>query len=103
MSDYISLRLDEDRVRFTPDGKIFVVDAIGALLGRRHPENVWKRLKADRPSLRYLYEEHDSGGSTSHQVADSRGWEVIESELFDYLVNPGQAGLERSEKDKYPA
>lgn len=99
MSEYISLRLDEDRVRFTPDGKIVVVDAIGALLEERRPESVWKQLKANRPSLHGLFEEHDFGASTRHQVTDSQGWEVIESELFDYLVDSRETGLNRAEEE----
>jgi hypothetical protein len=89
-------------VRFTPGGKIVVVDAIGALLGEQRPESVWKRLKAKRPSLHGLFEEHDFGGSTRHQVTDSHGWEVIESELFDYLVDSQEPKQKCTEKDKCP-
>lgn len=90
MSECISLQLDKDRVRFTPDGKVVVVDAIAALLGEQRPDGVWKQLKANCPGLSSLYEEHDFGGSTSFQVTDSQGWEIIESELFDYMMDPRQ-------------
>ena len=90
MSECISLQLDKDRVRFTPDGKVVVVDAIAALLGEQRPDGVWKQAESQLPGIELSHEEHDFGGSTSFQVTDSQGWEIIESELFDYMMDPRQ-------------
>jgi hypothetical protein len=38
MKKYISPVLDENRLRFTPDGKVVVVDAIRAMMGECCPE-----------------------------------------------------------------
>jgi hypothetical protein len=39
------MKLDGDRVRFTPDGKVAVVDAIRALSAVERAERIWDSLK----------------------------------------------------------
>jgi len=93
MKKYISLVLDENRLRFTPDGKVVVVDALRAMMGECSPE--WTAL----------YQEYEFDGSSCDQATDSQGWEVIEGMLLDYILDqeaPGRHCPEK-EKEKCPA
>ena len=38
---HITIQLDGDRMRFTPDGKVAVVDAIRVLNAGNSPQQVW--------------------------------------------------------------
>jgi hypothetical protein len=102
MREYLSIHLDRDRVRFTPEGKIAVVDAIGALLGECRPETLWEKLKRQHPQLSAHCEDYHFGDTARHQVADSEGWEVIEGILFEFILDEGPSRHRCPEKEDCP-
>lgn len=87
MKRQLILRLDNDYVRFTPDGKVAVIDAIKALSDLGEPETVWESLKAESPEINEIYQEYDFAESTSEAVVDGEGWEKIETALLDYMLD----------------
>jgi hypothetical protein len=81
------LHLEENYVRFTPDGEIAVIDAIKALSGSDTAEEMWQRLKEENPEiLSHCRRFHFSKGKST-MVADSRAWEQIEALLFDDILD----------------
>ena len=87
MEHQFTLKLDNDPIRFTPDGKVAVVDAIKALSALGEPESVWESLKAERPEIKEVYQDYDFAESKSEAVVDGEGWEKIEVALMDYMLD----------------
>lgn len=87
MTRQFTLKLDNDHIRFTPDGKVAVVDAIKALSDLGEPETVWELLKAESPEIKESYQEYDFAESKSEAVVDGEGWEKIETALLDYMLD----------------
>lgn len=85
MKHQFTIKLDNDHIRFTPDGKVAVVDAIKALSGSGEPESVWESLKAESPEINELYQDYDFYENKSEAVVDGTGWEKIEAALLDYM------------------
>jgi hypothetical protein len=77
------MQLDGDRVRFTADGKIAVVDAIKALIARDGAESIWQSLKEAHPEFRDLCQSHNFQEDKIDAVIDTEGWEKIEDALLD--------------------
>jgi len=84
---HFTMKLDGDSVRFTPDGKIAVVDAIKALSARQGAEHIWQSLKEDRPEFRDLCQSYNFQESKTDSVVDSEGWQKIEDALLDYILD----------------
>ena len=84
---HYSMKLDGDRVRFTPDGKIAVVDAIKALSARNGAERLWASLKAERPEFKDLCQSYRFNEDQTHSVVDGEGWGKIEDALLDYILD----------------
>ena len=84
---HYTMRLDGDSVRFTPDGKIAVVDAIKALSARNCAEGIWESLKAERPEFKGLCEGYHFQAGKVDSVVDGEGWEKIEDALLDYILD----------------
>ena len=87
MTRQFTLKLDNDQIRFTPDGKVAVVDAIKALSAISEPESVWESLKAECPEINVLYQDYDFYDNKSKAVVDGKGWDVIEAALLDYMLD----------------
>lgn len=87
MHDYLSLNLGGDVVRFTPDGKVAVEDAIRALFGENHPVTVWRHLKRHHPELDSHCQDYSFDDVTTGPVTDGDGWEIIEATLLDYVLD----------------
>lgn len=87
MEHQFTLKLDNDLIRFTPDGKVAVVDAIKALIALGEPESVWESLKAESPEINEVYQDYDFAESKSEAVVDGEGWEKIEVALMDYMLD----------------
>jgi hypothetical protein len=87
MTRQFTLELDNDQIRFTPDGKVAVVDAIKALSALGKPETVWESLKAKSPEINEVYQDYDFTESKSEAVVDGEGWEKIEAALLDYMLD----------------
>ena len=84
---HYSMKLDGDRVRFTPDGKIAVVDAIKALSARAGADRIWESLKEKRPEFRNLCQSYNFREDQTVSVVDGQGWEKIEDALLDYILD----------------
>ncbi|MEJ2730576.1 MAG: hypothetical protein P8185_19100 [Deltaproteobacteria bacterium] len=84
---HYSMKLDGDRVRFTPDGKIAVVDAIRALSASKGAERIWQSLKEERPEFRALCQHYNFKKDKTDSVVDGKGWEKIEDALLDYILD----------------
>jgi len=83
---HYSMKLDGDLVRFTPDGKIAVVDAIKALSAKKGAERIWESLKEERPEFKELCQPYIFKENTIASVVDGEGWEKIEDALLDYIL-----------------
>jgi hypothetical protein len=81
-----TVQLDEDPIRFTPDGKISIIDAIQALCGPESVEVYWETLIIEYPEIMELCDYHRFPGSRKTPVTDSRGWQKMETILFDRMV-----------------
>ena len=81
------MKLDGDRLRFTPDGKVAVIDAIKALSTREGAEQIWKSLKEERPEVKELCQCYQFQEDRTDSVVDGEGWEKIESALLDYILD----------------
>ena len=82
-----TMQLDGDSIRFTPDGKVAVVDAIKALSARNCGESIWESLKAERPEFKGLCEGYHFQADKIDSVVDGEGWEKIEDALLDYILD----------------
>jgi hypothetical protein len=83
---YYTMQLDGDRVRFTPDGRIAVVDAIKALSAKNSAERIWRSLKEERPEFEALCQDYHFQQDKIVSVVDGEGWEKIEDALLDYIL-----------------
>ena len=82
----MKVMLDDAPVRFTPDGKIYLLDAIAALSGIDPAADVWEALVKSNPSIKEYTEDHCLPNEKPLQVMDSEGWEHIQDHLFEYLT-----------------
>jgi hypothetical protein len=82
-----TVKFDNDHIRFTPDGKVAVVDAINALSDLGEPETVWESLKAESPEIDQVYQKYNFAESKSVAVVDGEEWEKIETALLDYMLD----------------
>jgi hypothetical protein len=81
------LKMDGDHVRFTPDGRVSILDAIGALMGPDQVDRVWERMKSDHPYILNHCRNHRFPGQSSTPVVDSSGWDKICGLLVDYWMS----------------
>lgn len=86
MNDSVTLFLEGDAVRFTPDGRIAVVDAIAALCEAGCPSCIWGNLQEDHPRLSKMCDRYNFPDETEVSVADSESWVEIQSLLIDHLI-----------------
>ena len=85
MDKALVVNLDSEPVRFTPDGKVSVVDAIRAVSNSNRPRTIWEDLKVEHPEILAYCEHYPFQGETSVLVANSKGWERILMLLPGYL------------------
>lgn len=74
---------DKD-IRFTPDGKVAALDAIGALSEGLPAERAWEEFRSD--NLDITCEEYTFPGDETLCVIDRRTMERIEAWLFAYTL-----------------
>ena len=89
MTRPIEFVIGGSRVRFTPDGRVAVVDAIDALSSPVCPTCVWEDLKRRRPALAELCSTYCFNNEEPLCVVDGEAWDIIEEVLLDYTL--GQA------------
>jgi len=75
-------------MRFTPDGRVSVVDAIRAVGDVNCPTSIWEDLKKSRPDILVHCEEYSFKGDDPVVVIDSKGWEKVWFFLPDYWEDP---------------
>lgn len=93
---HYSMKLDGDRVRFTPDGKIAVVDAIRALSAGKNANRIWESLKTERPEFKDLCQGYKFKEDMTDSVVDGEGWKKIEDALLDYILDHHASVIESS-------
>ncbi len=89
MENNVVLNLDDTPVRFTPDGKVFIIDAITALTentNKRNAEGIWKSLSTENPEVMDLCEDFHFTKENPLPVADSNAWDKIQLLLFDHMM-----------------
>lgn len=87
MEEWVTLELEDDTVRFTPDGRIAVIDAIGALSETDCPVCLWEDLKRSHPRVAELCGNYAFPEDEDIPVADGRSWMIIQSLLLDHLID----------------
>ena len=93
MEQPLILNLGSAPLRFTPDGKVSVVDAIRAVSNSKRPYSLWEKLKAEHPNILMHCEDYSFQGKEPVPVIDSKGWEMVWMLLPDFLSDPSVAGL----------
>ena len=85
MEQPLILNMDDVPLRFTPEGKVSVVDAIRAVSNSNHPHAIWEILKAEHPEVLIYCEDYYFQGKDPIPVISSKGWEGVWMLLPDYL------------------
>jgi hypothetical protein len=88
MEQPLIVNLDSNPLRFTPHGKVSVVDAIRALSNSNRPYSIWENLKAEHPEILMHCEDYSFQGEGPVPVIDSKGWERVWMLLLDFLSDP---------------
>jgi predicted HAD superfamily phosphohydrolase len=88
MEKDVIMDLDNVAVRFTPEDKISVIDAIRAVGGSEHAWTVWEKLKMEQPEVLDHCEDYSFQMQDPVPVVNSEGWDKISSVLFGYLSDP---------------
>jgi hypothetical protein len=87
MEKRFTVHLDNKPVRFTPDGKVSVVDAIKATTQSNRARAIWEILKGRHPEVLDLCEDYSFQGRDPVPVVGSTGWEAIMPLLFYYAMS----------------
>jgi hypothetical protein len=87
MEDSHIMELDSMPVRFTPDGRVAIIDAIQAVSNTDCPRLIWETLQRNHPEVLSFCEDFSFQENDPSPVVDSEGWEVIMPLLFYYVVN----------------
>ena len=69
--------LGTEQVRFTPDGRVSVLDAIQVVIGSKCPALLWEKLSSEYPQVLKHCEDYRFQREDSISVVDSKGWEMI--------------------------
>ena len=86
MQEAIQFVIGDRRVRFTPDGRVVVVDAIDALSETDCPVCVWEDLQQRHPKLHELCSTYRFAGDEALCVVTPDAWDIIEQVLLDYTL-----------------
>jgi hypothetical protein len=79
------VHFDGDPVRFNPDGKVSVLDAIGAFVNSECPGYLWDDVKKKHPEIMSNCESYSFQKGQSLPVVDNEGWDMLWTVLVDYL------------------
>jgi len=72
MEQALIVNLDSVPLRFTPDGKVSVVDAIRAVSNSNCPYSIWETLKVQHPEILLYCEDHSFQGESPAPLIDSK-------------------------------
>jgi hypothetical protein len=92
MEKIFTLEMDDLPVRFTPDGRVSIIDAIGATMQSNRAHTIWEALKSDHPEVLAYCEDYSFPEKDLVTVVDGMGWEVIMTLLFCYLSDDDWVG-----------
>ena len=83
----IKMNVGEKEVRFTPDGMIFINDAIRVLTREPvdNPERVWERMKDDYPGILAHCQEYITKEGSSFPTIDLDGLDEMFRLLPEYF------------------
>jgi len=87
MEGLFSLEINDDRVRFTPDGRISIADAIAALSGHNDSETVLESITNENPEIFEQCKPYALKGEDGILVADLSVWDKIVPLLAEHLLN----------------
>jgi hypothetical protein len=85
MGQTMVFTLNNQSVRFTPDGKVSVVDAIRIVTNSNSPGAIWDTIKAEHPEVLMHCEDYLFQIEGPISVVNSEGWETIWMLLPNYL------------------
>ena len=87
MSGSIKLMLGDDSIRFTPDGMVFIEDAIKVLISENDTGIifVWKRMQKDHPGILDHCDSFVSNNGDLIQTIDIDGLDEIFRLLPEYM------------------
>lgn len=85
MQENIILEEGNDPIRFTPDGKVAVMDAVKALGDSDHWPVLWDKVVSENPNILQYCEKYSFENEPNQLVVDSEGWERIILLLFDSM------------------
>jgi len=85
MEQNLVVSFDGDPVRFTPDGRLSVLDAISALVDSECPTFLWDDVKKKHPEIMSYCGSYSFQKGHSLPVVDREGWDMLWTLLFDYL------------------
>ncbi|MFO7785516.1 MAG: hypothetical protein ACQET7_12640 [Thermodesulfobacteriota bacterium] len=85
MQENIILEKGEDPVRFTPDGKVAVVDAVKFMRDSDHWTDLWNKVVEENPGILQHCEKYSFENESKQLVVDSEGWERIILLLFETM------------------
>jgi len=80
------VHFDGDPVRFTPDGRLSVLDAIGALTHSCCPDSLWDDVKKKHPEIMSYCGSYSFQKGQTLPVVNNEGWDMLLTALVDYLV-----------------
>ena len=89
MEKPIEVKMGDNLVRFSSDGKVFVIDAINLMIPDNESQNVWKMIKKDYPAILALCEPYRTDKGESILIVNTEGLEKILSLLPEYLGASG--------------
>lgn len=78
----MQIKLDDKPVRFTPDGKLYIVDAIAALAQIHPAADLWETLKKEKPQVKQYVDYRPGEGDEPRPITDSNGWDHIQEGAF---------------------
>ena len=88
MEQGLVIDLGTGQVRFTPDGRVSVLDAIQMVTGSKCPRLLWEKLSSGHPHVLKHSEEYRFPGEGPISVVDSAGWEMILALLAKQSSDP---------------
>ncbi|MCG6880166.1 MAG: hypothetical protein LJE96_13595 [Deltaproteobacteria bacterium] len=86
MDGLFNLEINDNTVRFTPDGRISVADAIEALSGHNDSETVLEIITNENPEILEQCKPYAFKGEDSILVADLAVWDKIMPLLAEHLL-----------------
>jgi hypothetical protein len=90
MQEPVTMHLDNMPMRFTPDGRVAVIDAIKAVTNANRPRVIWETLRRNHPEVLSFCEDYPFQENDPIEVVNSSGWELIMPLLFYYVANEEQ-------------